>query len=267
MRLRGHQLRGPDVSELYRRAGDRVGEAHHLNNLAVDLYFEGDWVRAAALYREAAELCVITGNVVYEATALNNIAEILSDQGRYADAEVMFRHAGRTWRSVGFATGIALIEANLGRLAMRTGGFDSAGELLVSSLTRFERLGADAFVQEVHLRIIENALRAGEPIADDELARHARVASCADWDANLVAYAERLIATVERLAGRYDEAAAAIERSLAAARVGGIQFDLALALAERGDIAEANEIFRGLGVDLDAAAHVAPIAPSTSHVC
>jgi class 3 adenylate cyclase/tetratricopeptide (TPR) repeat protein len=258
MRLRGHQVRGPDLSELYRRAGDLVGEAHHLNNMAVDLYFEGDWATAATLYRQAAELCVTTGDVVYEATALNNIAEILSDQGRLDDAGTMFREAARTWRSVGFATGIALVEANLGRLATRSGDFDTADGLLASSLERFERLGAQAFVHEVELRIIDNDLMAGRRVERERLDEHARLARETDWDANLAAYAERLVWAVEMAAGDSVAAQGAIDRSIAVARRAGLEFDLALALLARAgtadvgaadDVDEAERLLARLGAD------------------
>ena len=252
MRLRGHDLRGPDLTALYRRAGDRVGEAHHLNNCAVDLYYEGDWSQSVALYREAAELCVITGDVVYEATAINNIAEILSDQGRFTDAEGMFRHAARAWRSVGFATGVALVEANLGRLATRTGSYALAAELLSSSVARFERVGALTFVRELQLRVIDNDVRAGGGVDRCRLDEFVHLARTTDWDANLVVYVERLLAAVERGEGRDDVARDAIDRAVAAARRAGLQFDLALALCERrgdGDLAEADVIFDRLGVD------------------
>ena len=256
LRLRGHHVRAPDLSELYRRAGDRVGEAHHLNNTAVDLYFEGDWSTAAVLYRQAAELCVTTGDVVYEATALNNIAEILSDQGRLDDAGTMFREAARTWRSVGFATGIALVEANLGRLATRSGDFDAADALLASSLDRFERLGAQAFVHEVELRIIDNDLVARRQVERERLREHIRLARESDWDANLAAYAERLVWAVESAAGDPVAARDAIDRSIAIARRAGLEFDLALALLARAavvdgaaDVEEAATLLERLGAD------------------
>ncbi len=256
MRLRGHDLRGPDLTALYRRAGDRVGEAHHLNNRAVDLYYEGDWAQSAALYREAAELCVVTGDVVYEATAINNIAEILSDQGRFAHAEEMFRHAARAWRSVGFATGIALVEANLGRLATRTGSHALAAELLSSSVARFERIGALTFVRELQLRLIDNDVRGRLPVDRERLDHFVRLARTSDWDANLVVYAERLLAAVERGDGHDEVARDAIDRAVAAARRAGLQYDLALALSERcdeGDRVEADAIFDRLGVDAELA--------------
>jgi class 3 adenylate cyclase/tetratricopeptide (TPR) repeat protein len=251
IKLRGHDLHGLDLAELYRRAGDRLGEAVYLNNRAVDLYYEGDWVTAAALYREAAEIFVTTGDLVSEAMALNNIAEILSDQGRLADAESMFRDAGRTWRSVGFVTGIALVEANLGRLATRLGDYEQADVLLGSSSDRFVAIGAQSFVHEVELRRIENDVRGGRELDRECLARYVDLARTADLDANLVVYVERLIAAVDAEEGRRGAARDAHDRGIAAARRAGLEFDLALALVDRGDpsdLSEARSILDRLGV-------------------
>ena len=251
IKLRGHDLHGLDLAELYRRAGDRVGEAVYLNNRAVDLYYEGDWVTAAALYREAAEIFVTTGDLVSEAMALNNIAEILSDQGRLADAEAMFRDAGRTWRSVGFVTGIALVEANLGRLATRLGDHDQADALLGSSSDRFVAIGAQSFVHEVALRRMENGVRGRRVLDRDHLARYVELARTADLDANLVVYVERVVAAVEAEEGRSGAARDAHDRGIAAARRAGLEFDLALTLVDRGDpsdLAEARSILDRLGV-------------------
>lgn len=251
IKLRGHDLHGLDLAELYRRAGDRLGEAVYLNNRAVDLYYEGDWRTAAALYREAAEIFVTTGDLVSEAMALNNIAEILSDQGRLADAESMFRDAGRTWRSVGFVTGIALVEANLGRLATRMVEHEQADELLGSSSDRFVAIGAQSFVHEVALRRLENDVRGGRELDRECLARYVELARTADLDANLVVYVERLIGAVDADEGRRGAARDAHDRGIAAARRAGLEFDLALTLVDRGDapdLVEARSILDRLGV-------------------
>ena len=251
IRMRGHELSVLDLTELYRRAGDRAGEATFLNNRAVDLYYEGDWAAAAALYREAAEIFVIVGDLVAEAMAINNIAEIRSDQGELADAESMFRLAARTWRSIGFATGIALVEANLGRMATRAGRYEQAAEALASALQRFERIGARSFVDEVSFRIIENDIRGRRGVDRDRLDEYARLARTADLDANVVVYTERLVAAVAIVDGHCGAGREALDRGLATARRAGLQFVLALALADRGDAAdvdEARSIFERLGV-------------------
>jgi tetratricopeptide (TPR) repeat protein len=258
LRWHGADVERPDVLGLCRKANDRLSEALHVNNLAVDLYFDGDWEGAARMYRASAEGCAVCGHVVSEATALNNIAEILSDQGRFADAEPLFRTAYRTWRSVGFGTGIALAEANLGRLASRTDRLDEADRLLASSLARFERMGAQAFVEEVALRQYENRLRGPHRPDDAALDELRALAAMPQLDANLAAYAQRLIAQSHHRRDDGPAALAAVDRSIDVARDAGIPFELAQSLALRArlssgesaerDGVEADEIFDRLGV-------------------
>ena len=247
MRGRGAALERPDLIALYQRAGDRVGEARALNNLAVDEYFDGRWEQAAEMYRRAAELCVTVGDVIHEATALNNIGEILSDQGRLHEADTVFRSAGRTWRSVGYATGVALIEANLGRLATRRGDHEEAADLLHSALARFERLDAGAFVVECRLRLVENTLAADGTVGAGELAPGD------EWDSTLRVYALRLAAINDVRSGAFASAAAAIDQSVAEARDAQTPFELAQSLVVRASMtgeasSEAATILASLGV-------------------
>jgi class 3 adenylate cyclase/tetratricopeptide (TPR) repeat protein len=240
IRWGGSEITRPDVRRLYKLAGDRVGEARHVNNLAVDLYFDGKWVEAAQLYRECAQQCAIAGDVVYEATALNNIAEILSDQGRFDDAEPLFRSANRTWQSVGFATGVALAEANLGRLATRTGDLERADRLLASAMDRFQTLGAESFVHDVAFRVFENHLRAGT-VTDAGVAQCAELTAMPDLDANLAAYAHRLIAEANGNDGRSQLASTEVTRSIEIARAADIPFELAQSLAVRAQMTGSDE--------------------------
>ena len=188
LRWDGMVVQRPDVVGLCRRAGDPVGEAKWLCNRAVDHYFDGEWAEAVRLYRESAERSAEYGHAVLEATCLNNIAEILSDQGRYDDARGMFREASRTWRSIGYGIGIAYADANLGRLATRTGRACRSREQLDAAAARFAELGSTSDLAEVALRTIEDLLVAGDAVPEDAWP------SAADWldEPNLQAYADRL---------------------------------------------------------------------------
>ncbi len=256
IRWLGSSLQRLDVRRLYQLANDRVGEARHLNNLAVDLYFEGDWSSAASLYRECAQQCSVSGNVVDEATSLNNIAEILSDQGRFVDAEEMFRTANRIWQSVGFATGIALAEANLGRLATRTGEYEKAEKFLCSSLERFDRLEARGYVDEVEIRIFENQMAAGRDVDGTQVSALRDFQSRPGLEANVVASLHRVLAHSLWTAKQISEAATEIQKSIAVARLAEIPFELAQSLAiavqlgfgSEADNIECAAIFDRLGV-------------------
>ena len=232
LRWEGTVVQRPDVVALYKQANDPIGEAKYLSNRAVDHYFDGNWHDAIRLHRESAERSAEYGHVVSEATGLNNIAEILSDQGHYDDARQMLREASRTWRSTGYGIGIALAEANLGRLATRTGHYAEAHAMLEASAQRFVALGAGAFVVEVALRIIDNALLAGTPITDEMWPTQAEL----DQDPTLSVYANRLRALYAFGTGGAD-AVALIDASIATAISAGLPFERALSLLARSRIA------------------------------
>lgn len=243
LKQRGVTVEAPDPVPFYQRAGDLLGEARFTNNRAVDLYFQGRWDDAVALYRRAADLCVATGDVVYEATAQNNIAEILSDQGRLDEAEELFRAASRTWRSVGFSTGIALVEANLGRLATRRGRYDDAAAWLDASERRFAAEGATDFVDEVRLRRDELTVCRGDlPVAPDE--RHAAILGSTDLgsaigvdaDPALVAYARRIRSLIAFRSGDPERARTELELAVATSRSAELPFELAKSLTAFADL-------------------------------
>ena len=248
LRWDGMVVQRPDVVGLCRRAGDPVGEAKWLCNRAVDHYFDGDWPEAVRRYRESAERSAEYGHAILEATCLNNIAEILSDQGRYDDARGMFREASRTWRSIGYGIGIAYVDANLGRLATRTGHHAEAREQLDAAAARFAELGSTSDLADVALRTIEDLLVAGDAVPEEAWP------SGSDWldEPNLHAYADRLRALS---GGTQAEAERAIDQSIATARAAGLPFELALSLRVRGALAadsaaadEAADILRRLEV-------------------
>lgn len=244
----GVEVARPDVAELYRKAGDPIGEAKYLSNRATDAYYEGNWVDAVRLYRDAAVRSADHGHAVSEATCRHNIAEIMSDQGHYDDARALFREASRAWRATGYAIGLALLEANLGRLATRTGDFDDAAAHLRRAGDAFDELGASAYVTEVRLRSIENEMVRGAGTGFDW-----PTAADLDAEVTLALYAGRLRAftTADR-----DETDASLTALIERARVAVVPFELAQLLAARqrllGDDdagAEADEIFARLAVE------------------
>jgi class 3 adenylate cyclase/tetratricopeptide (TPR) repeat protein len=222
----GVQVNRPDVRGLHERAGDLLGVARWLTNQAVDRYYEGAWDEAVAMYRASAEECARFGHLASEATALNNIAEIESDRGRYDEARSLLRSARRSWRAIGYGVGIALAQSNLGRLATRTGDNGDAVPLLVDAVERFTPLGMSSMAGDAKLRLVENALLAGDPV------NPAWWPSAEEIDDDVVVqiYADRL-RTVEALAGgEVDRAAALAAATVERARAAHVPFDLALAL-------------------------------------
>lgn len=258
LRWQGAVVQRIDVIDMFRRAGDREGEARMLNNVAVDAYFDGDWTTAERLYRDLARMQAQMGGVIYEATALNNLGELLSDQGRQGEALQAFRSASRSWRSVGYATGIALVESNLGRLAARRGHLDEALELLASAHDRFRALDADSFALDAELRMAEARVLCGAAPGPGDAALLARADDVSDTEPHLFVLARRLDAAIAAGAGDLVRAERSCRQSVEKAEASGIVFEEALSLDLHGRIAggdeaesartRAAEIFLQLGV-------------------
>jgi class 3 adenylate cyclase/tetratricopeptide (TPR) repeat protein len=251
----GGTVTHPDVLGLYERAGDLLGAARWLSNRAVDHYYEGRWDDAVRMYRESATQCARFGHLVSEATALNNVAEIHSDRGEYDAARATFRAARRSWRAVGYGVGVALVQANLGRLATRTGAFEEADELLAESIERFAPLGMASMTADARLRRIENALLSGGSVpptwwpGDDDV----------EDDVVVQIYAVRMRSLDAHLSGRREPAAESANEAIVRSRSAGLPFDLALSLRLRAavvdradqiasDDAEIADLHRRLGI-------------------
>jgi hypothetical protein len=85
------------------------------------------------------------------------------------------------WAAAGYEIGVALATSNLGRAAARAGRHDEALALLEEAVERFERIGAEGYVDETHARVAECLVLAGRPsdavsVAEETLARVRREA-------------------------------------------------------------------------------------------
>ena len=70
-----------EVRLVFEELDDHVGQANVLNNQGVKAYFKGEWDRALQFYRRSEKARERAGDIIGAATALNNIAEILVAQG------------------------------------------------------------------------------------------------------------------------------------------------------------------------------------------
>ena len=156
---------------IYEELGDLVGQGNVLNNLGVEAYFEGRWDDALDLYARSKVAKARAGDVANAATQSNNEAEILSDQGRLAEAEALLRDALRVWSAAGYEIGAALATSNLGRAAARSGRHDEALELLHDAVDRFERIGAEGYVDETRARVAECLVLGAHPSDAQAVAR------------------------------------------------------------------------------------------------
>jgi class 3 adenylate cyclase/tetratricopeptide (TPR) repeat protein len=246
---------------IYEELGDLVGQGNVLNNLGVEAYFEGRWDDALDLYARSKAAKARAGDVANAATQSNNEAEILSDQGRLAEAEALLRDALRVWSAAGYEIGAALATSNLGRAAARSGRHDEALGLLHDAVERFERIGAEGYVDETRTRVAECLVLAARPAdaVDVAVPTLARVRH----EAPLSVLAVQLERTLGCAALQQEDPVAAVrhlDAALAEARKLGATFEVALtqharlavpSLDEGDRVAaerEASSLLEGLGV-------------------
>jgi tetratricopeptide (TPR) repeat protein len=90
--------------DIYRRSGDRLGEAHTLGALAVNHMKRGDYLLAERLFRQATELFRSTDDFISLADSLQSYAELLRKLGRDSKAREYLQEAD-TLRKRGVASG------------------------------------------------------------------------------------------------------------------------------------------------------------------
>ena len=241
---------------IFEDLGDLKRQATELNNMGIDLYWEGEWARALDAYERSRALSQRIGDVTSVAMAMNNIGEILSDQGKLDEAEELFRSVQEIVDAAGHRGLSLMSRLNLGRVAARAGRFDEADELLTEAADGFREIHAASFEREVRARIAEAAVLAGQP---DRALREVELAAASG---DVTGLPPTLRALLHRVRGyayvqvhRDDDAAHEFEHSVAAAREGDALYELALSLraeetlhgATVGD-GEAQRIFEALDV-------------------
>ena len=233
---------------IFEELGDLKGQAIALNNLGIDYYYEGDWANALHVYERSRVLFERIGDVTSVGMATNNIGEILSDQGRLDEAEELFREVRDTIDPTGYRLLSTLSRLNLGRAAARGGRFAEADELLSEAAEGFREIHATSFEQEVHARIGEAAVLAGDPERALREAHLAELTSEADQPAAFRSLVHRVRGYAYSQLRRPDEAAQEFEQSIEAAREGDALYELALSLRAqerlRGAPVEASEAQR-----------------------
>jgi class 3 adenylate cyclase/tetratricopeptide (TPR) repeat protein len=216
---------------IFEELGDLKRQATELNNMGIDLYFEGGWSQALDVYERSRALFERIGDVASVAMAMNNIGEILSDQGKLTEAEDLFRAVQDIVDTAGHRGLSLMSRLNLGRAAARAGRFAEATELLQEAADGFQEIQAASFAREARARIAEAAVLAGEA------ERALREAELAELSAEESAVSPTLRALLHRVRGyaylqlqRPDAAAVEFERSVEAAREGDALYELALSL-------------------------------------
>ena len=216
---------------LYEEVGDLFSKGGVLNNLGLIAYYAGRWTDALELYREALRAWDQAGDTLSVSMAAFNIGEILSAQGKLDEAEPLLRDAERSSRAAGGATDIAesmmetaLLEARRGQTERALVRLEEARRLLEASDNSAAALLADA-------RIAEALALGGEPDRAVELAARALDRIVDEEGSALVRPTlNRLLGHAHLLAGRRDQARAALELAIVEANRVEHRYEEALAL-------------------------------------
>ena len=220
---------GEQAIEIYERIGDLVGMGDVLNNLGVDAFYRGRWDEATDYHTRAGEVRRRAGHVIGAAASVNNLAEIYSDQGKLVEAEEMFREVLYVFESSSFPVGVALASANLGKALTRMGNFEEASTHLERGRRMFVEMGANAFVSETDVKVVEYRLFEGQKLEAESLA--ARVLRDMQQDeSTLMARTalHRLLACCAAAGGRLDDAEAHFFTSLDLGKRANALFEQAL---------------------------------------
>jgi class 3 adenylate cyclase/tetratricopeptide (TPR) repeat protein len=215
---------------IFEELGNLKRQATVLNNLGIDYYYEGDWVKALDVYGRSQELFERIGDVTNVAMAKNNIAEILSDQGHLDEAEQLFEDVRAAVDAAGHRELSLLARLNLGRTAARAGRLNEADELLLEAKAGFHEMRASAFEQEAHARIAESAVLAGDHARALREVELAELAGESNAPPQLRAVLFRVRGYAHLQMHKPKEALLEFDRSVQIAREVGARYELALSL-------------------------------------
>ena len=216
--------------ELATEIGDLRNEAVAANVLGGHAFFEGRWDEAADLYRRSRAVREEMGDPGGAAAANANLAELLVEQGRHADADELLGEVLAVWRAAGDLPGVAFALRLRGLARVRAGQVEAGRTLLEESRAAWDDMGASHDVLETDVALAEALVLAGR---DDEAVAAVDGLLAADPAS---AGLDHLVPTLLRLRAlalvASDPAAAAadVEASLAAAREQGADHLVALAL-------------------------------------
>lgn len=126
---------------LYKRSGNRYGEAETTNALGIGYARLGQTTDAEKQYREAVELRRTVGNRRGLATSLRNLGNILSQQGKFAEAAGVLKQAADLHVALGDRGGLAAVESELGILAEERGDYPAALGHFRAALQTWQQIG------------------------------------------------------------------------------------------------------------------------------
>lgn len=126
---------------LYKRSGNRFGEAETVNALGIGYSRLGQIDDAEEQYRKAVELRRALGNRRGLATSLRNLGNVLSLRGEFDEAATHFQQARALHAALGDREGLAAVENDLGLLAEERGDYSAALAAFRRALRLWEQAG------------------------------------------------------------------------------------------------------------------------------
>ncbi|HEU0114931.1 MAG TPA: tetratricopeptide repeat protein, partial [Thermomicrobiales bacterium] len=151
-----------EAAALFRRAGDRLGEARALERQGTIPLHQGDVARAAATFDRALALFGEVNDPSGVAATLNKLAVLAYNQGDFAQAAALLEEALALFRALGDAGYVAMLSMNLGDVVARRGQFRRATALVEDAMTAFRASGGHWGFALSLLTMGDIALRQGE---------------------------------------------------------------------------------------------------------
>ncbi len=173
--------------ELYRRVGDRRGEAAVLVILGSVAHYTGEYAVAWTRYEQSLELFRAEGDEASIAVALNNLANIAKEQGRTADSVLLYEESLSIKRRLGDVRGIGIALNNLGTLALAQGEYGRATLFGEEALGLLRTLG-DKDVTAAIDTVARAALQHGDTARANALYDEGLTVSYAAGDRELIAF-------------------------------------------------------------------------------
>ncbi|NLE76050.1 MAG: tetratricopeptide repeat protein, partial [Chloroflexi bacterium] len=245
-RLTGMHFRLGDVTQarevaqrglrLRRRMGDTHGLALSYNNLGGLAMFSGDWDEALEYNQQSLALKERLGDVPGQRSSHNNLGLIHLLRGDWEKAEAALHQALALARSIQEPWGVSQTLANLIRLDLARGDWTAAGQRLEEGWRLAEESAASEQLTELARLRAERLLGLGELEQAQQAALAAAALAERARDLAEQGAALRVLAAVQRAAGRLVEAAATAERSLERLSEARNRYELGRAYCEQGEV-------------------------------
>jgi tetratricopeptide (TPR) repeat protein len=135
---------------LYKRSGNRWGEAETVNALGIGYARLGQSSDAIEQYRKAATLRHAVGNRRGEATSLRNLGTALTLAGQFEQAAASLAQARTLHAQLDDRAGLAAVENELGLLAEERGDYPAALEAFRRALQAWQQLEDPLGIAQAH---------------------------------------------------------------------------------------------------------------------